>query len=197
VGAGYLSPHPKKGLRIGACLGFLDEAGFSDRPNVRKTWARKGKTPIIVSAGGWKNRSVIATIVTDPEAKALPAIFVMIRPTAVKSPDIITYIKQLKRHLRGKKLILLWDGLAAHRSKMTRTFIDTQAAWLMVERMPTYAPELNPPEYAWSSLKAKDMANACSASLSELDRRIQRGIRRLKRSPTIIQGCLKASGLFG
>ena len=49
MGASRISPHPKKGLQIDALLGFLDETGFSDRPTVRRTWAQKGKTPIITT----------------------------------------------------------------------------------------------------------------------------------------------------
>lgn len=120
----------------------------------------------------------------------------MIKTTHVKSPDIVGYIKYLHRHFHGKKLILLWDGLSAHTSKETHAFIATQRPWLTVERMPTYAPELNPPEYVWSSLKAKDCANTCVASLHDLDRRIRNGVRRIKRSPRLLRGCLRASGLF-
>lgn len=194
--AGRIPPHPKKGLRMGAQLGFLDETGISDRPHVRRTWSKKGKTPIIASAGGWKNRTVIATIVTDPKRKKKSKLYALIRKQAVKSADTIFYVKHLQKHFRNRKLILLWDGLAAHTSKATQTFLKTQRAWLAVERMPSYAPELNPAEYLWSSLKAKDFANVCSSSLDDMDKRIHRGLRRIRRSPHVLQGCLAASRLF-
>ena len=89
------SPHPKKGLRTGALLGFLDETGFSDRPTV-------------------------------------------------KSPDIITYLKNLKRHIKGRRLILFWDGLCAHRSKSTSEYVKSRKSRLTTERTPAYAPEVNP-----------------------------------------------------
>lgn len=194
--AGRIPPHPKKGLRTGALIGFMDETGISDRPYVRRTWSRKGKTPIITSAGGWKNRTVIGTIVTDARGKRKPLLYALIRRRAVRSTDMIFYVKQLRRHFRNRKLILLWDGLPAHTSRETHHFLETQKLWLTVERMPSYAPELNPPEYLWSSLKAKNFANTCSSSLNDLDRRIRRGIRRLRRSPNVLRGCLRASGLF-
>jgi hypothetical protein len=31
--------------------------------------------------------------------------------------SLIEFLKQLRRHLRGKALILIWDGLPAHHSK--------------------------------------------------------------------------------
>jgi transposase len=49
---------------------------------------------------------------------------------------------------------LLWDGLPAHRSTAMRAWLNTQRHWLVVEHLPAYAPELNPTEGLWSSLKA-------------------------------------------
>jgi len=193
---GRISPYPKKGLQTGALLGFLDETGFSDRPTVRKTWAPKGKTPIVTVAGGWKNKTLIGTIVTDPLLKKAPKFYGMIPPGSVHAKDCITYLKYLKRHLKGKKLILLWDGLSAHTAKITQIYIASQKDWLTVIRTPTYAPEVNPPEYLWSSMKTKDGSNTESANAQELETHIRRGIRRVKRNPTLLRGCLKGSGLF-
>lgn len=196
MGAERISPHPKKGLKIGADLGFLDEVGFSDRPNVRRTWAKKGRTPIVTTAGGWTNRTLIGMVVTDPKGKKQPKLFAMIRKHGVKSPDIIHYVKSMRRHFLRKKLILLWDGLTAHTSKATQDFIKTQSSWLTVERLPTYAPELNPPEHVWSAMKAKDMGNIHVDSMGDLDNHIQRGLQRIRRSSTILRGCVRSSGLF-
>jgi putative transposase len=68
--------------------------------------------------------------------------------------------------------------------------------WLTVERFPAYAPELNPAEYLWAALKAKDAANYCPPATPDLDRRIRQGVRRLRRHPTLLAGCPRASGLF-
>jgi transposase len=186
----------KKGLRIGADIGFLDETGFSDRPTVRRTWSKRGETPIIATAGGWKNRTVIGTVVTNPRGTRSPALYAMIRQSSVHAEDCIAYLTYLKRHLHGKKLILLWDGLSAHTARVTQAFIATQRSWLTVERMPTYAPELNPPEYLWSSMKTKDCSNTTSSTLLDLDGHIKRSIARVRRSASLLRGCLRASGLF-
>lgn len=190
-----LPSYPKKGLKTNSLLGFMDEAGFSDRPTVRRTWSRRGKTPIVKTAGGWKSRSVIGTIISTPRGEK-PRYFGSIKQIAIRSPDIINYLKNLKRHLHGKKLILFWDGLRAHTSKETTAFIKTQSSWLTTERTPTYAPEVNPAEYGWSSMKTKDMANTCSKTTIELDTRIQKSFRRLQRNPVTLKGFLRASGLF-
>lgn len=195
LGSGRLAPHPKKGRRTRARLSFWDESGVSDRPTVRKTWALRGRTPLVRSAGHWRTRSVVGVIRCAIEGTH-PALLLRIVRGAVRSLDVIRVLKELRRHTRGK-VILLWDRLASHRSREVRAFLRVQRSWLTVEEFPPYAPELNPPEYLWAALKGKDLANTCPDTLRDLDGRIRNGARRLRRHPDILRGCLKASTLFG
>ena len=64
--AGILAADSKKGLKTKARIGFSDESAFSDKPMVRKTWAPRGKTPILNVPGGWITRSVISLITCHP-----------------------------------------------------------------------------------------------------------------------------------
>jgi hypothetical protein len=36
----------------------------------------------------------------------------------------------------------LWDGLPSHRSRAMRDLLHTQRHWLVIERLPAYAPKL-------------------------------------------------------
>jgi len=134
--------------------------------------------------------------VTDPKLRRPPAFYAMVQRRSVKSPDVIRYLKHLKRQRQGKKLILIWDGLASHRSKATKTYLHSQRAWLSALRLPSYAPELNPSEYGWANLKTRETANGRFPTIESLERKVKRGIRRLQRSPILLQGFLRASGLF-
>ena len=58
----------------------------------------------------------------------------------------------LLRHLPGK-LLVVWDGLPAHRARLVSEFIRAQRGRLAIERLPGYAPELNPAEYIWGYWK--------------------------------------------
>lgn len=174
---------------------FFDEAGVSDRPTVRRTWAPRGRTPIIASAGGWKTRHVMSAIAGEANGQRLRLLF-LVRPSAVRSPDIVQYLQRIKRHLNGRRAIILMDGLKAHWSETVRTFLKKERSWLEAERFPSYAPELNPMEYGWSAFRTKDTANVASATAASLDRLIRRGLTRIGRNQSVLRGCLKASGLF-
>lgn len=115
---------------------------------------------------------------------------------AVNAKIVIRYLKELKKHLQRRKLLLFWDGLPAHRAKITQRFLKTQKSWLKAVRLPAYAPELNPPEYLWSAMKAKDVANLRPEGLEAVRKAVRRGYRRIRRQPDLLVGFLNASGLF-
>jgi hypothetical protein len=74
---------------------------------------------------------------------------------ACDTDTLIGVLDQLKGFYAGQQVVLLWDGLSSHWSYKMRTYLDTQRPWLTVERLPAYAPELNPVEYLWANLKAR------------------------------------------
>ena len=190
-----MARHPKKGARTHSTLAFLDESGFADRPVVRYTWSRRGKTPHIKSAGGWKHRTVIGTLLRSPRGRRLRFVFT-VQKRGVRGRTCVRYLKKLRRLMRGRKLILLWDGLPAHRARIVRDWICENRSWLHVERFPAYDPEDNPAEYVWSSAKGKDMAHYLPKNMRALERRVRRSFSRINTSTTLLKGCLKASGLY-
>lgn len=161
---------------------------------MRRSWAPKGKTPVVTSPGRWHTHSVTGTIICTPGGKK-PNVYLRIVRGTVHSAEFIRFVKHLRRHVRGR-LILLMDRLAVHRSRESAAFLKTQRQWLTIEWFPAYAPELNPIEYLWSASKRKDFANVCPDTLTDLDQRIRRSIRRIRRQRHILTGCLKASTLF-
>jgi transposase len=68
-------------------------------------------------------------------------------------------------------------------------------AALVVERLPAYAPELNPVEGLWSSLKAVELANLTSPTLGEVIDQAHRGIDRVRRTPHLAYSFLRRTGL--
>jgi transposase len=101
-----------------------------------------------------------------------------------------------KRRYGSTQLVLLWDGLPAHKAKTVERYIESNKNWLRVYRFPAYAPELNPQEYLWSAVKRADMGNYCPSTFGALSGRVYRALAKRKRASAFLKGCLKASGLF-
>ena len=108
---------------------------------------------------------------------------------------LIEVLKELRRFLGGEKATLLWDGLSSHRSTAMRNWLNTQRAWLVAERLPAYAPDLNPVEGLWSSLKAVELANLTTPTLDEVINQAHRGIERVRRTPHLAYSFLRHTGL--
>lgn len=172
----------------------MDESGFSQRPPVRATWAPRGRTPVIRETFNWKRLSGIGTVLTTPDAKQLRW-FLAVHRGAIKSPHLVRFLHARSRR-RRQPVILLWDGLPAHRSRQVQQALRRHRSWLTVERLPAYAPELNPVEPFWDYLDDTQLANTPIDDLAGLRRRVHAGTRQVRGHPATARGFLKYSGLF-
>ena len=114
---------------------------------------------------------------------------------AYDTDTLIQALGELRRFLGGQKATLLWDGLPAHRSRAMRDWLHTQRRWLVVERLPAYAPELNPVEGLWSWLKGSQLANLVCPTLREVVEQAELGIERARRTPQLAYSFLRRTGL--
>jgi transposase len=89
----------------------------------------------------------------------------------------------------------LWDGLLAHRSRRMRAWLGCQRSWLVVEPLPAYAPELNPVEPLWSSLKGVELANLAGDTLDDVVAAAERGVQRVRGTPHLAFSFLARCGL--
>jgi len=158
---------------------FIDETGFSQRPNVRRTWAPKGETAVFKEHFNWKRLSALGAIAWRP-GEATTRLFLSPRPGSITTPEVVEFLRNLRRHVAGR-VVIVWDRLGAHRSQVTKAHVADQARWLKVEYLPAYAPELNPLEYLWATFKGKDVANYSPDSMHELDHRLRCSVRRVRR----------------
>jgi hypothetical protein len=88
----------------------------------------------------------------------------------------------------GGPLVLVWDGLNTHTSRAMRELIAARD-WLTVFRLPPYAPELNPVEPAWSSLK-RSLANLVKQDINQLTALVRTRLRRMQYQPGLLEGFL-------
>ena len=109
--------------------------------------------------------------------------------------SLIALLDDLKRHRHGQKAILVWDGLPAHKSRAMKEYLLSQRDWLTVERLPGYAPDLDPIETMWGNIKGKELANRCAQDLGELDTAVRGGMARVRRSRTMPYCFLSHAGL--
>lgn len=141
---------------------FVDESGFYLLPALVRTYAPVGKTPVLYEQLSREHLSAISAITEHGK------LYMMEQDRAFKGPDVVRFLKHLLRRIKGK-LLVVWDGSPIHRAKAVKEFLEGGAARrLKLERLPGYAPELNPDEGIWKDLKYVELKNVCYRNLSEL-----------------------------
>ena len=172
---------------------FEDESGVSLLPSVRATWAPRGQTPILRHRFGWKRLSLAGALAHEPDGSDAHLIFEL-RPGAYNDELLIEFLT-LVNDYEQRPVLLIWDGLPSHRSRRMTNWIASQRQWLSVERLPGYAPELNPIEQVWGSLKSKELANFCSDTLRDVANVAEDGLMRIGSDAALCFGFLRHCGL--
>jgi len=184
----------KNARRRKAWIFFEDESGVSQRPSVRRTWAPKGETPILIHAFNWSKMSICAALGYRWDGRR-SRLFFQTREGNYNSESLLSFLTDLHRELRGRKVVLVWDGLPAHKSRKMKEYLRQQRHWLREERLPGYAPDLNPVETLWGNIKGQELANRCAEDLAEADRATRSGMARVRRSSRLPFSFLKHAGL--
>jgi transposase len=164
-----LATDQKKAQREGWSIVIIDESGFMLQPVVRRTWAPKGQTPIQYSWDRHDRLSVIAALTVAPQRRRL-GVYFQLHEHNIRFDDVIAFLDLIHRHLR-RKFILILDRYNAHR-KAVRLLQEADGAWLEVEWLPSYAPDLNPVEMVWNHTKYADLANFIPNDIQHLQEAI-------------------------
>jgi len=184
----------KNARRRRAWIVFQDESGVSQRPPVRRTWAPRGETPVLIHAFNWKKLSVAIAVAFRWDFRRSGLCF-QTRPGSYNDVTLIEFLNDLKREFRRRRVVLVWDGLPSHRSAPMQAYLRAPRSWLTVERLPGYAPDLNPAELVWGNVKGGELANLCADDLAEVEHELRAGLRRVGRSSTLAFAFLTHTGL--
>jgi len=163
-----------------AMLYFQDEAGVSLIPVMGKTWAPKGKTPIIKVTG--KRGGLCVTSAISPAGKLI----FRIEKKRVNADKHIEFLEQMLRQHPKRKLIVIEDRAPAHRAKKVKEFVENNKRRLTVYLLPSYAPELNPDEHVWEYLKGYQLKAHQAHDTKELRKLVKKKMQSIQRKKQVI-----------
>ena len=156
---------------------FEAEAGVSLLPSVRATWAPQRpdaraaasvplETAVDRRGSGLRTRQHAAHVVFQ------------LRPGADNDETLVDFLTDL-HHVDGQRsVILIWDGLPSHHGRRVLDWVASQDR-LTLERLPGYAPDLNPTEQVWGGIKSRELANLCSGRIYEVASSAASGLDRV------------------
>jgi transposase len=171
---------------------FLDECGFLLIPNVRRTWAPRGHTPIIRHRYRRDKVSAISAVTVSARRRRC-GLYVHFYPGRnITHVEVAVFLRALLRQLRGP-VIVLWDGGSIHKGPDVRALL-ARCPRVHVERFPGYAPDLNPDEFVWAHFKAT-LANGRPDNLDELMAALCRITTKARKRPALLRSFIRASEL--
>jgi transposase len=147
---------------------LIDETGLFLNPLVRRTWAKRGRTPVLDAWGRHRDKvSVIGALTVSPAVGRLGLYFATDPQEYFNAERVVKFLRDLLQHLRGR-VIVVWDRGSNHKGPVVRDFLKRNKR-LTVEYLPGYAPDLNPVEAVWSWLKYGRLANFVPNDVHDLD----------------------------
>lgn len=176
---------------MGAHIVFIDESGFLIIPTILRTWAPKGKTPIIRHHYKRDKVSVISGVSVSPKRQRFGLYFRM-HLDNIGQIEVLEFLKHLLRHLRGNVIAIL-DNANMHKGDRINSFLKIHRR-LTIEYFPSYAPQLNPDEGVWSYSK-RDLANGKPDNIDELLQSVADSLTKISKSQSILKGCIEHSEL--
>jgi transposase len=193
---GCLAGAFKKSREFNAVIVFVDEAGFSMVPCLKRTWAPVAKTPVVKHRNRWHRKvSVIGALAIDTRDSSMKLLCDWHPDKHVTKVESTQFLAKLQKQFPRRKITLIWDKLQAHRSAMVKEFLQNQSA-IQMHFLPSYAPDLNPVEPVWCISKYHGMANHGIDDLDELQDEARKKIRRVARTPRLLKACVKHAGLL-
>ncbi len=153
-----------------------------------------GHTPVTGGDGGHREKvSVIGAVTVSPRARRVGRYFANRSDGYFDTGEVVGFRRHLLRARVGK-VIVVWDGGTNHKGPLMRAFLARNKR-LWSERLPPYAPQLNPVEVVWSWLEYGQLANVVPNNLAELDDEILDRLIRLRCDPKLLRSLWDGSEL--
>ena len=171
-------------------LVFVDESGFYLLPARVRTYAPRGHPPTLRVFETRDHLSVMSAVTTEGW------LFTLVRvDESLTGTESVRFLKHL-RSQPDRKLLVVWDGSPIHRGEAVKAYLaDGAAKQIHLERLPAYAPDLNPDEGVWNQLKNVELRNLCCLDLAHLHHQFDLAVTRLRRKPHLIQSFFAGAGL--
>ena len=190
-----LAAHQKKARRQGAGIAPIGESGLPMAPPVRRTWAPRGRAPELGQKGGSREKvSIAAAVWLPPRRDRLGLYFHALPDGYTDSWHIAAFLGAMLKDPAGR-FVVVWDGGPMHEGDPIRDLMGHSADRLDLERLPPYAPMLNPVGPLWSWLKWGRPSDLGPEDAAEIDTRATAELARVRRDRAFLRNLFHASDL--
>jgi transposase len=163
-------------------------------PSQRRTWAPRGRSPVLKVTDPHGRISVISAITFIPERRQANLLFRLLPDNANFNGALtLDFLRQIQARVR-RPITLVWDAVPFHCSAPVTDYLDSHSR-MLVEEFPPYASELNPVDNVWSYIKFGRLANYAPCDLTQLRETVTSELLRVQKRPDLLHGFLRRTGL--
>jgi transposase len=185
----WLAEHyPKIAARAkaeGAVIHWGDETGISNQPVYGRSFAPKGKTPVLRRPAKRHTTSMISAVTNRGTLRF------MVYEGALNAALFLAFLQRLVRGARGK-VFLIVDNLKVHKAGKVQAWVAQHREKIELVFLPAYAPEHNPDEFLHSDLKRSLGRRPAAKDEAGLESRLRGYLRRLQRQPARVRAFFQA-----
>jgi transposase len=178
----------KRAQKLGAKIFFLDEAGFQSDPPLGRTYGLKGKTPVVKTSGQRQSINVISAVNARGEFWAATY------DGKLNAESFVLFLQNFMKGRQGK-VILVVDGHPSHTAKAVQRYVESTEGRLELQRLPSYAPDLNPDEYVWSHMKKNGVSKKPLKQNEALRERVEEDLLKIKGDPALVRSFFGAKSV--
>jgi transposase len=175
--------HPKIAARAkaeGAEIHWGDATGISNQPVYGRSFAPKGRTPVIRRPAKRHTLSMISSVTNRGRLRF------MLYEGALNAALFLTFLQRLVRSARSK-VFLIVDNLKVHKAGRVQAWVAAHREKIELFFLPAYAPEHNPDEFLHNDLKQSLGRRPAARDRAGLESRLRGYLRRLQRQPVRVR----------
>jgi transposase len=187
IAAWLETAYPAIARRAGAARAVIywgDETGISNQDQIGRSYAPKGKTPVIARTAKRVTQSMIAAVSNRGLVRF------MLYEGALNADRFIAFLRRLIRDA-GRKVVLIVDNLKVHKAGKVQAWVAGHAHEIELFYLPSYAPDHNPTEDLNNDLKQKLRQQPQPGSKEELIKSARSVLRAIQRSPRRVRAYFK------
>ncbi len=155
---------------------WLDELGLRSQHQAGKSFAPKGKTPVLKKTGQRFYLNEISAISNRGD------LVFMVVDGNFNGAVFLAFLKKLIRSFR-KKVFLIADAHPVHLGEKISQWLSAHQPKIEMFLLPGYSPELNPDEYFNQDLKTNIVGKARPRNKEELKKAVETFSNRKKKNP--------------
>jgi transposase len=174
--------------RENAEIYWEDEMGLRSDHAAGRSFAPRGRTPVIVMTGQRFGCNVISAITNRGRLN-----FRVFRGRFVTKVDL-DFLKRLVKQAPRKPFVIA-DGHPVHQSAAVKRWLEQNAEHIRHFLLPAYSPQLNPDEYLNQDVKSNAVGRRRATNAAELIDNVRGYLAGTQRSPQIVQNYFHAESV--